>query len=68
MPKKRHKQDTKEFAELNFAEQAKSITASLNNLKNAMQHHIDHAPNRAAARQKCIDQALRFAARVNALP
>lgn len=68
MAKKRHKGDTKTFGELSFEEQAKSITAMLNNVKNAIQHHIDHAPNRQQTRQKCIDQALRFATRVNAIP
>ena len=65
MAKKRHKGDTKTFAELTFEEQAKSITAMLNNVKNAIQHHIDHAPDRQKTRQKCIDQAIRFSARVN---
>jgi hypothetical protein len=68
MAKKRHKDDTKTFAELAFEEQAKSITAMLNNVQNAIRHHIDHAPNRQQTRQKCIDQTIRFSARVNRLP
>jgi hypothetical protein len=68
MAKKRHKCDTKTFAELTFEEQARSITAMLNNVNNAIRHHIDHAPNRAQTRQKCVGQVLRFAMRVNQIP
>lgn len=68
MAKQRHKADTKTFAELTFEEQAKSISGMLNNVTNAMKHHIDHASDRPATRQKCIDQAIRFSGRVNQTP
>jgi hypothetical protein len=68
MAKKRHKQDTKEFSDETFAEQAKTITATLNNLFNAIKHHVDHSPRRAQTRQKCIDQSQKFLDRVKSIP
>jgi hypothetical protein len=61
---KRHKGDTKSFDELTFAEQAKSITAMINNLEAATKHHIDHSLQRTATRDKCIAQVERLLARV----
>jgi hypothetical protein len=43
MTRRRHKGDTRTFGELTYEEQAKSITASINNLQNAIMHHIKHA-------------------------
>ncbi len=41
MSEPRHQGDTKTFEELTFAEQAKSITATINNLQNAMTKYKD---------------------------
>ena len=41
----RHKGDTREFRALSFAEQARSITAAINNLQAAIEHHADHSPH-----------------------
>jgi hypothetical protein len=68
MAKKRHKADTKTFGEETFTEQAKTITASINNLFNAIKHHIDRSPRRAHSRTKCIGQVQRLLERVNAIP
>lgn len=68
MAKKRHKNDTREFGEETFAEQSKTITASINNLFNAIQHHVDHSIRRPRTRQKCIDQVQRLLNRVNQIP
>lgn len=56
MSSPRHKGDTKTFEELTFAEQAKSINASIVNLQRSIEHHISHAPDPSETRQKCIDQ------------
>ncbi len=56
----RHKGDTKEFRELTFAEQAKSITASINNLQAAIVHHVHHSPRREATKAKCLGQVRRL--------
>ena len=63
---KRHKADTKEFGELTFAEQAKSITAEINNLQAAIHHHIAHSPRRAASITKCLAQVDRLLQRLRA--
>jgi len=52
----RHKGNTKEFRELNFAEQAKSITATINNLLAAIEHHVGHSPRRLETIGKCLAQ------------
>ena len=41
----RHKNDTAEFGELTFAEQAKSISATIMNLEAAIDHHIKSTGN-----------------------
>lgn len=64
MTTRRHKQQTKTFEELTFDEQAKSINAMINNLQNAMVHHVEHAPNATHARKKCIQQTTRFLGRL----
>jgi ribosomal protein S15P/S13E len=68
MAKPRHKKDTKTFAEETYAEQAKTITASINNLYNAIKHHVDDARRRSQTRQKCIGQVRRLLARINQIP
>jgi len=51
-----HKNHTKDFGNLTFAEQAKSITASINNLQNSITHHIEHSQNPDKTRKKCLQQ------------
>ena len=45
----RHQGDTKEFRDLSFAEQAKSITATINDLQAAIEYHVAHSPRRSEA-------------------
>src|SRR5687768_248350 len=59
-----HKNGTSDFGSLTFAEQAKSITASINNLQNAIAHHVRHAPNAGDARKKCLNQVHRLLGRL----
>ncbi|MCW7492523.1 hypothetical protein ND861_09685 [Leptospira sp. 2 VSF19] len=40
-----HSKNSKDFHELTFAQQASSITAMINNLSNAMKHHIKNSNN-----------------------
>jgi len=60
----RHKDDTKEFHELTFAEQAKSINAQIVHLGDAIKHHIDHAPVKAETEKKCVKQVIRLVERL----
>ena len=60
----RHKSDTKEFRSLTFAEQAKSITASINNLQAEIEHHVEHSPQRQETIEKCLGQVDRLRARL----
>src|SRR5208337_3230742 len=52
----RHQGDMKEFRELSFAEQAKSITATINNLQAAIEHHVEHSPLRLETIEKSLAQ------------
>lgn len=52
----RHKGDTREFRELSFAEQAKSITATIDDLQAAIEHHIDPSPRRVETIETCLAQ------------
>ena len=61
----RHKGDTKEFGELDFAEQAKSLSAQIMNLQAAIDHHIKHS-NRADTANKCKGQVERLLDRLKA--
>lgn len=61
-----HKGDTKKFDELSFAEQAKTITAEINNLQAAISHHIAHSPRQPATKAKCLAQVARLLARLHA--
>lgn len=63
---KRHKGDTKEFHELTFAEQAKSITAMINVLQRACLHHTKHSTRRDETAAKCVAQLNRLVTRVQA--
>mgnify|MGYP007050243811 CR=1 FL=1 len=62
---KEHKLHTKTFEELSYDEQAKSITATINNLSNAIRAHVRRAsssngknPNETLL--KCIGQCSRM--------
>src|SRR5689334_14622660 len=60
-----HKRRTKEFRDLTFAEQAKSITAEINNLQSAIKHHVHHSPRPAPqTRDKCLRQIDRLLGRL----
>ena len=60
----RHKGDTKEFRALSFAEQAKSINATINNLQEAIEHHVEHSPRRLETIEKCLAQVDRLRLRL----
>jgi hypothetical protein len=60
----RHQGDTKEFRELSFAEQAKSITATINDLQAAIEHHVAHSPRRSETIEKCLAQVDRLGQRL----
>ena len=60
-----HSGDTKEFGELSYAQQASSITAMLNNIEAAIEHHARHSPHGSgAAGAKCVAQVERLLARL----
>jgi len=67
--RRRHKDDTKAFDELTFAEQAKSINAQIVELQRAIGAHLRRAGNegRNAGRvhEKCISQLRRLLDRVS---
>jgi hypothetical protein len=63
----RHKGDTQEFRELTFAEQARSITATINNLQAAIEHHVEHSPRRQETVAKCWAQVDRLRQRMEAV-
>jgi len=60
----RHKGNTKEFRELTFAEQANSITAMINNLQTAIEHHAEHSPCRMETIENCLAQVDRLSLRL----
>ena len=64
MGRMRHKRDTAQFKDLSFAEQAKSISATLNNLQAAIRHHIRKSQDSQKTRAKCLGQVLRLAGRL----
>ena len=62
-----HSGDTKGFGELTYAQQASSITAMLNNIEAAIEHHALRSPRGAAETgAKCVDQVERLLARLKA--
>jgi hypothetical protein len=63
---KEHKNHTKTFGELSFQEQAKSITATINNLQAAINHHINNSSIniRNQTRAKCLKQINRLMGRL----
>lgn len=60
----RHKKDTKQFVELTFTEQAKSINATIVNLQRAINVHVNNSNNPAETRIKCIQQLMRLTLRL----
>jgi hypothetical protein len=60
----RHKGDTKEFRALSFAEQSESITATINNLQAAIEHHVEHSSRRLETIEKCLSQVDRLRLRL----
>lgn len=61
----RHQGDTKAFSELNFAEQAKSITAQINVVQAAIEHHVEHSTRKQETIDKCKAQIERLTKRLN---
>jgi hypothetical protein len=59
-----YKGNTKAFPDLTFDEQARSITAMINNSSDASEHHSQHAPDPVAAKKKCVKQVHRFLGRL----
>jgi protein-arginine kinase activator protein McsA len=59
-----HQDDTKEFGELTFAEQARSVSAMLNNIQAAIKHHVRHSPHRQETADKCVAQVERLLERL----
>lgn len=62
--RRRHKRDSEFFKDLKFSDQAKSITASINNLSAAIRRHIKDSPKRQITREKCILQLKRMLQRL----
>ncbi len=62
----RHQGDTKEFRELSFTEQAKSITATIDDLQSAIEHHVEQSPRRLDTIEKCLAQIERLGQRLRA--
>jgi hypothetical protein len=63
MPRQQ-KRDAKEFRELTFAEQEKSIAAAINNLQAAIELHVEHSPHRGETIEKCLIQVERLSRRL----
>ena len=61
------KGDTKEFRALSFAEQAKSITATINNLQAAIELHAEHSPRPLETIEKCFPQIDRLRQRLTTI-
>jgi len=64
MAKPRHKADTKQFMEMDYAEQAKSITAQINVLSKAIKHHVARSRKQNETRKKCLLQIQRMLGRL----
>ena len=65
---KAHKDHTRDFEDLTYAEQAKSINAEMAYLPKAVRAHLRKAQNEArdtnAVRQKCLNQVQRLLRRI----
>jgi hypothetical protein len=58
--KRSHKGDTMEFHQLDFSDQARSITAMINNLAAAIRHHVRDEEATNQTRGKCLRQVERL--------
>ena len=67
--RRRHKGDTKDFNELNFGEQARSINAHIVVLQRSIVAHLKRAESEGRdvvrVRDKCANQLRRLLARVS---
>ena len=54
----------KRIEELTFSEQAKSITATINNLAAAIRRHVRTSPMPGATQEKCRQQIVRLLSRI----
>lgn len=65
---KAHKDHTRDFEDLTYAEQAKSINAEMAYLPKAVRAHLRKAQNKErdtnAVKQKCINQVQRMLRRI----
>jgi hypothetical protein len=65
---RRHKDDTKDFNELTFGEQARSINAHIVQLQQSIRAHLRRADNEGRnvgrVHEKCINQLRRLLDRV----
>ncbi len=65
---KAHKDHTKDFEDLTYAEQANSINAEMAYLPKAIRAHLRKAEsegrNKSTVRQKCINQVQRLLQRI----
>jgi hypothetical protein len=66
MTARRHKNDSRTFAELTFSEQAKSISATVLQLQRAIDAHTRNPKASSATRLKCINQVSRLLQRLSA--
>jgi hypothetical protein len=60
----RHEGDTKDFRKLSFAEQARSITATMKNMQVTIEYHIEHSPRRMVTIEKWLAQVDRLRRRL----
>jgi hypothetical protein len=65
MAARRHKNDTRTFAELTFAEQAKSVSATILQLQRAIDAHSRNPAATPSTRLKCINQVSRLLERLS---
>ncbi len=61
---RQRKGDTKEFRALSFAEQANSITATIDDLQAAIEQHVEHSPRRLETIEECLAQVDRLRVRL----
>jgi hypothetical protein len=64
--KKRHKQDSKTFGELSFADQARSVSATILQLEKAINARCHHPEATAATKTTCVNQVARLLVRLTA--
>lgn len=64
MSAKRHKNDTSTFADLSFADQAKSVSATVLQLQRAIEAHCRNPKATPETRTKCVNQVARLLSRL----